>query len=141
LDVPGMNEPATGRLVSVPERGRPLHNDLYLRTGRWVDATRPDEVLISELFAEANHLHPGDRLAAIINGRRRPLTIVGTALSPEYVYGVRPGDIFPDRRRYGILWMGHQALASAFNMEGGFNDVTIRLARGASADSVIEQLD
>jgi putative ABC transport system permease protein len=27
LDVPGMLEPATGRLISIPERGRPLLND------------------------------------------------------------------------------------------------------------------
>jgi putative ABC transport system permease protein len=50
LDVPGMAEPAAGRLVSVPDRGRPLLNDVYLRSGRWIDPTRPDEVLASELF-------------------------------------------------------------------------------------------
>src|SRR5437867_7415993 len=42
IDVPGMAEPATGRLVSLPERGRPPLNDVYLRRGRWVDPTRPD---------------------------------------------------------------------------------------------------
>ena len=71
LDVPGMAEPASGRLISLPERGRPPLNDVYLRKGRWVDPSRPDEVLASELFAEANAFEPGDRVAAIINGRRR----------------------------------------------------------------------
>ena len=97
LDVPGMAEPATGRLISLPERGRPPLNDVYLRKGRWVDPARPDEVLASEMFAEAHGFEPGDRVAAIINGRRRWLTIVGVALSPEYVYAIRPGEIFPDR--------------------------------------------
>jgi len=141
IDVPGLAEPASGRLVSVPEHGRPLHNDLYLRRGRWIDGARADEVLASELFMESNGLQPGDRIAAVINGRRRPLTIVGIALAPEYVYAIRPGDLFPDRRRFGIFWMGHDALAAAFNMEGGFNDVSIRLARGASAPEVVAQLD
>lgn len=45
LDVPGMAEPAIGRLISVPDRGRPVLNDVYLRRGRWVDPTRADEVL------------------------------------------------------------------------------------------------
>jgi putative ABC transport system permease protein len=81
LDVPGMAEPATGRLISLPERGRPLLNDVYLRRGRWVDPTRPDEVLASEIFCEAHGFGPGDRVAAIINGRKRWLTIVGVALS------------------------------------------------------------
>ncbi|MGB2713772.1 MAG: hypothetical protein WBC51_06310, partial [Vicinamibacterales bacterium] len=71
LDVRGMSEPATGRLISLPERGRPPLNDVYLRRGRWVDPTRADEVLASEMFVDAHGFQPGDRVAAIINGRRR----------------------------------------------------------------------
>jgi len=141
LDIPGMSEPATGRLVSLPSRGRPLLNDVYLRRGRWVDPARPDEVLAHELFTEANNFVPGDRVAAVINGRRRWLTIVGIALSPEYVYAIRPGEIFPDRRRFGIFWMGGQALSSAFDMEGGFNDVALKVARDVSTDEVVADLD
>jgi putative ABC transport system permease protein len=141
LDVPGMSEPATGRLVSLPERGRPPLNDLFLRRGRWVDPARPDEVLASEMFCEANGFGPGDRVAALINGRRRWLTIAGVALSPEYVFAIRPGELFPDKRRFGIFWMSGTALAPAFDMEGGFNDVSIALARGASSTDVIAQVD
>jgi putative ABC transport system permease protein len=141
LDVPGLAEPAAGRLVSLPERGRPPLNDVYLRRGRWIDPTRPDEVLASEMFCEANKFGPGDHVFAIINGRRRQLTIVGVALSPEYVYAIRPGELFPDRRRFGVFWMGRRALASAFNMEGGFNDVSIGLTRGASTPDVIAAVD
>jgi putative ABC transport system permease protein len=141
LDVPGMAEPATGRLVSLPEYGRPLLNDVYLRRGRWVDPARPDEVLASEAFCEAHGFEPGDRVAAVINGRRRWLTIVGIGLSPEYVYGIRPGEIFPDRKRFGIFWMSRRALAPAFDMEGGFNEVSLAVARGQSASDVIAHLD
>ncbi len=141
LDVPGMSEPATGRLVSLPDRGRPPLNDIYLRTGRWIDPTRPDEVLASEMFAESHGFRPGDRVAAVINGRRRWLSIVGIALSPEYIYAIRPGEMVPDKRLFGIFWMGRQALASAFDMEGGFNDVVLDLARGASATDAIAELD
>jgi putative ABC transport system permease protein len=141
LDVPGMPDPATGRLVSIPERGRPPLNDVFLRRGRWVDPDRPDEVLASEMFCDAHGLQPGDQVAAIINGRRRELTIVGVALSPEYVYAIAPGEMFPDNRHFGIFWMDRRALASAFNMEGGFNDVSVALARGVSESDVIATLD
>ncbi len=141
LDVPGMAEPATGRLVSLPDAGRPALNDLFLRRGRWIDPNRPDEVLASEMFCEAHGFGPGDRVAALINGRRRWLTIVGVALSPEYVFAIRPGELFPDKRRFGIFWMSGAALAPAFDMEGGFNDVSMALGRGASEPDVIEQVD
>ena len=117
--------------ISLPERGRPLLNDVYLRRGRWIDPARPDEVLASEVFCEAHGFGPGDRVAAIINGRRRWLTIVGVALSPEYVYAIRPGEMIPDDRRFGMFWMERRALAAAFDMEGGFNDVS--LSAGARA--------
>jgi len=141
LDVPGMAEPATGRLISIPERGRPPLNDLFLRRGRWPEPTRSDEVLASEMFAQSHHLGPGNRIAALINGRRRELTIVGIALSPEYVYAIAPGEMFPDSRRFGIFWMNRRHLAAAFNMEGGFNDLSLTLAGDRSAADVITAVD
>jgi putative ABC transport system permease protein len=141
LDVPGLEEPASARLVGVPGDGEPALNGLHLRSGRWIDPDRPDEVLASDMFSEANDLRPGDQVGAIINGRRRTLTIVGIALSPEYIYAVKPGELFPDARRFAVLWMERRALASAFDMEGGFNDVSLALSRGASEGEVIEALD
>lgn len=141
LDIEGMSEPATGRLISIPERGRPRLNDVFLRRGRWPDPLRADEVLANETFVEAHGFEPGARVAAIVNGRRRWLTIVGVALSPEYVYAVRPGELIPDSRRFGVFWMNRRALATAFDMEGGFNDIALRLAPGESADAVIARVD
>ncbi len=141
LDVPGLDVPSRGRLISIPAEGHPRLNDVFLRRGRWIDPNRSDEVLASEAFAIANNFEPGVEIGAIINGRRRMLRIVGIALSPEYVYSIPPGEIVPDDRRYGILWMERKALASAFNMEGGFNDIAIRLMPGASSIEIITQLD
>jgi len=141
LDVPGLPEPAAGRLISIPASGRPRLNDVFLRRGRWIEPGRPDEVLAGEAFAAANALQPGSRLAAVINGRKRTLTIVGLGLSPEYVYSIRPGELIPDDRRFGVLWMERRALASAFDMEGGFNDVSLELVPGASEPEVIARVD
>jgi putative ABC transport system permease protein len=141
LDMPAYDEPATGRLVSIPAERRPEVNDLFLRRGRWIERGRPDEVLASEGFVLANGLNPGDRVPAVINGRLRRLTIVGVALSPEYVYSIRPGEMVPDDRRYGIFWMDEQALAAAYDMEGGFNDVALLLAPGAQVEEVVSRID
>jgi putative ABC transport system permease protein len=141
LDLPGVTEPMTGRLVSMDfPRHRPL-NDVFLRSGREPDAGRPDEVLVSEAFAEKRRLGPGSQIGAIINGHRRNLRIVGVALSPEYVYSIRPGDLLPDSKRLGIFWMERRALGAAFNMEGGFNDLALRLSPGADEPAVMAAVD
>jgi putative ABC transport system permease protein len=141
LDLEQMTEPATGRLISIPPDRRPRVDDLFVRSGRWIEPGRPDEVLASEAFVNANGLRLGDHVRAVINGRLRRLTIVGIALSPEYIYSIRPGELIPDDRRFGIFWMDQQALAAAFDMEGGFNDVVLDLAPGASDQDVIARLD
>ncbi len=141
LDVRGMVEPAVGRLISIPERRVPLVNDLHLRKGRWIEPHRDGEVLVSEAFAVSHHLEIGESVIAVINGRRQKLTIVGVVLSPEYIIQIHGANLLPDDRRFGIFWMGYEQLASAFNLDGAFNDVAITLSRGASEPEVIQRLD
>jgi putative ABC transport system permease protein len=141
LDLEGLDEPASGRLVSVRSHRRPLVNDLFLRRGRWIERGRSDEVLASEGFIVANKLELGDKVPAVLNGRLRQLTIVGVALSPEFIYSIRPGELVPDDKRFAIFWMDEQALAAAFDMEGGFNDVVLKVAPGASVDEIIARVD
>ena len=141
LDVEGFAEPVIGALASIPERGEPQLNRLALRQGRFVAPGRPDEVVISETFSDGHGLRPGDHLHAIINGHKRRLDIVGVALSPEYVYSIGPGALMPDDQRFGVLWMGEEALAAAYDLDGAFNDVALSLLRGAAEEDVIDRLD
>jgi putative ABC transport system permease protein len=141
VDVPGLEEPATGRLVSIPELRRPLLNDLFLREGRYLETGQRDEVIISEAFADANRLKIGDRLGAVLNGRWQRLRIVGIAISPEYVYEIRGVEVFPDNRRFGVLWMSREVLGPAFDLKDGFNDLTLTLSPGAAEAEVISRLD
>ena len=47
----------------------------------------------------------------------------------------------PDDKRFGVFWMERRALAAAFDMEGGFNDVALTLMPGTEPDAVIDALD
>jgi len=141
LDVPGLGEPASGRIVSMPDRQEPLLNRVHLAEGRMPEFGRQAEVVASGAFAAANELGVGDSIGAVINGRWERLRIVGIGMSPEYVYEVSPGQIFPDNRRFGVLWMNRSALGPAAGMEGAFNDATFKLARGASEAGVIDRID
>ncbi len=141
LDIEGVVEPINGRLISLPDSGRPLLNQPELQRGRWPDRERAEEALVSERFAEGHGLEPGDEIFAIINGRRQRLAITGTALSPEYVYSLGGGDLIPDPTRFGILWLTREHLATAYDMEGGFNDISLSLAEDAAPEPAIAELD
>jgi putative ABC transport system permease protein len=141
LDIEGLPEPATGQFISLPEQGEPRLNRLYIREGRLPQGDREDEVAVSESFAKAHGFAPGARFAAILNGRKRVLTIVGIVLSPEFIYAIGPGDIMPDDRRFGVIWMAERALASAYNLEGAFSSINVKLLRNGSDREVTRQLD
>lgn len=141
LDIPDVPEPVIGRMIGLADAGTPHINKLTLRQGRLIEpGAASNEVLVSEAFAKARKLRPGDRLAAILNGKRETLFIVGVALSPEYIYASR-GGVLPDDKGFGVFWMDRQRLAAAFNMEGGFNHAVLRLAPGASEPTAIDAID
>ena len=141
LDIEGFEEPVIGQLVSVPERAEPRLNRLALREGRYPRIGGPDEAVLSEPFAQAHDLALGEHVRAVINGRWRELTVVGIALSPEYVYAIGPGALMPDDQRFGVLWMGQEALQAAFDLDGAFNDVSLALERGTDPEAVVDRVD
>ncbi len=141
LDLAGLDEPASGQVRSLPDFGPPELNRLFLRTGSWLAPGSRGEVLVSEAFAEANQLHPGDPLALLLNGRRKDFRIAGIVLSPEIIFEARPGASLPDNRTYGTFWMPYKEIATAFDLYGAFNYLTLTLAPGAQVHSVIAELD
>jgi putative ABC transport system permease protein len=141
LDVPGLSEPARGRIVSLSRDAAGGLNALLLRRGRMPAPMSQDEILASEAFAIANRLNPGDTIRAVMNGRYKALRVVGVAISPEFIYALGPGQLVPDNRRYGVFWMDRKGLATAYDMEGAFNDVTARVSPGASIPAVLGEMD
>jgi len=140
-NVPGMSEPATARLMSLPDNRKARINRPYVRLGRLPRANDNYEVAVLETFAQAHRMVPGDTISVLINGVKRTLLIVGLVMSPESVYSIGPGDMMPDNRRFGVFYLSESVLAAAFDMQGAFNDVSITIERGADSRAVIESLN
>lgn len=141
LEIPGRVDPAVGRFISVPDDGPIELNRIHIREGRMVDPGRGDEVVMGEGFARANGFKPGDDIVAILEGKYKRLHVVGLGLSPEYVYAISGTTPIPNDREFGIFWISEDTLASALDMKGAFNSVTLTLAPGASRKRVIESID
>jgi putative ABC transport system permease protein len=141
LPIEGLPRPAYGRLLSLPSGREPATNAPHLRRGRWPERGAAGEVVVLESFAEAHGLAPGDRLDAVIEGRLRELRVTGIALSPEFVFAIRPGALAHDAKRYAVLWMERGAAAAALGLEGAFNELSVRLEPGASDAEVRAAID
>ena len=141
LDIPDMQEPASGAVVSIPDLHEPAINNPYIRSGRLPFHGRSYEVAIVEKFAVAHSLEPGDGFHALINGKRRLLTVTGIVLSPEFIYAIGPGDIIPDERRFGVIFMRRSALEGPFDMEGGFNSLVATIDADANIAVILDEID
>lgn len=141
LDLPGIGKSVTGRILSLPTDGPPQLNVPILKTGRLPAPTSTTDVVINTNFADANGFEVGDQFFANLNGQKRPLTVTGTAQSPEFIYTIGPGALMPDNATFGIIWMAKPAAAAAFDMAGAFNDVSLKLTADASTQAVIDRVD
>ena len=143
VEIPGLPDPVIGQLIGLDPRHPPRMNLVSVSSGRTLAAAGATSdgsipALVSEGFAQARHLRPGDRLDVLLNGKRRMLRMVGTALSPEFVFAGLWG--MPDMRGYGIFWIDHDTLAAAYDMTGAFDQVAVKLAPGASERAVTDEL-
>jgi putative ABC transport system permease protein len=138
IELPDSADPVLGQLIGVDLRSPPAMNRVTLQRGRALDEARlaGDAIpaLVSAAFADKRGLQPGSRVWAQVNGKRRSLQIVGIALSPEYIFAGLMG--MPDLRGFGVFWVPREALAAAYDMDGAFNRIAVKLAPGASEAAV-----
>ncbi len=141
VDWPTSPLPVSARIVSIVNSGDEPLARLHLRRGTAPSPGDTRSAAINEAFAEANSVQPGSDLRVILNGRMQSFTITGIALSPEYVFAVKPGLPLPDDRFFAVLWIDRRAAESAFDMAGAFNDLVVSLAPGVDAAPVVAELD
>jgi putative ABC transport system permease protein len=147
ITLEGASDPIVGQLIGIDRRRPPRMNLVTLRSGQAEDASMspgrplPDGAIpawISETFATSHGLKTGSRLSALINGKQRSIVMAGVALSPEYIFAGLWG--MPDQRGFGVFWVDAEVMSAAYDMEGAFNHVAVKLAPGAHERAVIDDL-
>ncbi len=139
LDIPGVDEPRIGRIISMPDRDEAVLNDICVVSGRYFEPDATDEVIVSEAFARENGLDMGDRIKASLNDKKQTLRVVGTAQSPEYVYMIRNAmEFIPNPARFGVLWVPESFAESAFDMSAACNDIVGLVDNKRDLDRVLD---
>ncbi|MDO9298484.1 ABC transporter permease [Bradyrhizobium sp.] len=141
LDWPSALLPVSARMVSLTHAGDEPLARLHVRRGTPPEPGDTRTAAINEAFAEANSVRLGTDVPVVLNGRIQNFRVAAVALSPEYVYAVKPGVPIPDDRFYAVLWVDRSAAEAAFDMKGAFNDAIVSLTPDADPRQVIDELD
>lgn len=123
LNFPKSNKPIGALLLSLPDRATPAINNIILKKGTYFTPGRSNEVIISEKFATARGLSPGDSISAILNNQIEKLYIVGTAISAEYVYMTSPGSMLDEPGSYGLMWIKDSFAENSFGFHNSTNSI------------------
>ena len=124
IGLPNCPEPISGTAISMPEKNLPVLNDILLRSGTRFSGANENEVIVNEAFARENGLYPGSRIRVLLLDKEHDLLVVGTAMSPEFVY-VMPagGGLAPDPARTGVLYLGEDFLQKSCDLDGAYNQI------------------
>ncbi len=124
VDLPNLDEPISGTSISMPGNQAPVLNDILLRSGTWFSDRDAREVILNEAFARENGLVPGSRIKVMLLDKQHDLLVVGTAMSPEFVYMIpSDGGLAPDPERFGLMYLPERFLQEACDLDGAYNQL------------------
>ncbi len=123
VDLEGVNEPISGQAVSMPPEKGPVINGIVIRSGCYFTPGSLNQVIVSEKFAQERHIRPGSFIHLVLNGQRKKLYVVGTAISAEHVYLCPPGGMVEEPSSYGLFYLKREYAENAFGFHGACNQV------------------
>lgn len=142
LDLSAADKPIGAMLLSLPDKEEAVINNIVLRKGTYFTSDRANEVIVSEKFADARDIEPGDTITAILNNQRKKLIVTGTAISAEFVYMASPGSMVDEPGSYGLLFVKRSFAEDIFGFSSASNSIVGLLAPEArqEARSIVEEL-
>ncbi|MFN8673170.1 MAG: FtsX-like permease family protein [Candidatus Sericytochromatia bacterium] len=128
----------TAKIVSLPKQLNSFIDNIYIASGRKPYTNEINECLVDTKFLEANKLKLNDLITVTTNGKKQKLKIVGTAMSPEFVYVMRNiSELIPNPAKFAIIWVNKDWAESAFNLKGFYNDLVVEINEPNKIDEII----
>ncbi|MGE5417517.1 MAG: ABC transporter permease [Acidobacteriota bacterium] len=131
---------ANARVLSYPVPLGNSVNRFQLQSGRMFEKypeSGVTEILVDPQYAKANHLKSGSQVTIVAEGKEVALTVVGTAVGPEFCYAIKdPADMAPNPQTYGIIMMPQNQAAQIFNLPGQVNQIVVTLAPGTEENII-----
>jgi putative ABC transport system permease protein len=90
------------------------------------------DIALSQGFYNANGFQNGDSVTLAIQGKRVAFAVCANVQTPEFVYIMPEGSLFPDDANNGVAYVPLDVLESLTGRTGEVNDIALRLRPGVS---------
>ncbi|HPR92658.1 MAG TPA: FtsX-like permease family protein [Syntrophomonadaceae bacterium] len=137
-------EQATVRIVGYPVNAGTVINRLHLYGGRMFEDdsfSNGMETILDPQFSEVNRLTTGSEIMVVANGKEVPLTVRGTATTPEFSYPVKNiTTMLNDPTSFGVAIIPQYQAQKLLNMGGQINSIIIKIAPGSNERYIKEEI-
>lgn len=135
------DEDATVRIITLPDIRENVVNDIDIKSGRYFSDDEVNQCLVEEEFFKTHNLKIGDYINPVVNGKEVKIKVIGSVKSPEFIYTLKDGgELMPDSRKFGIIYVKHSFGQEIFGVRGYINNVSLLLKEGTEPDDAIEDL-
>ena len=147
VDLENVDKPINGLALSMPGEQGDIINNIVMKSGSYFTGDMRNEVIVSDKFANARNIKPGMFIHLILNGTKKKLYVVGTAISSEHIYLAPPGGLVDNPAGYGVFYLKRDYAEDVFGFHGACNNVVGMLTpyarehSEAVLDSISKALD
>ncbi len=95
------------------------------------------DILLNVEFMSLNNIKIGDTVSIIYSGKVNDFDVIGSVMSPEYVYLTKDAtQLVPDKNSFGFGYVSQATLNNISNANNTYNDIVIELEDGYEFDDV-----
>ncbi len=92
------------------------------------DIENDNDILLNVEFMDLNNIQIGDEITIIYSGKSTTFHVVGTVMSPEYVYLTKDAtELLPDKKAFGFGYVSLPIMNTISNSNNTYNDIVIEL--------------
>jgi putative ABC transport system permease protein len=100
-----------GRLIGMPVDHQPVINEIDMTAGAYLSSGTPNGLVAEEHLAEYFALAPGDRIEVLAGSRWTEGTVIGAAVSAEYLWPAESRqNFFPPPGTFGVAFVSEEIL-------------------------------
>lgn len=141
LDVPFLVDDTKllGRAIGLPPTAQPEVNQVEVLTGTYLDASRPNTVLVEKHMSDHFDLVPGSTIEILDGASWRTMEVVGTVASPEYIWTARDRqNIITTPDNFGVVFAAEDTIRELAG--GGPNEVALYYEAGEPDEEATDLL-
>lgn len=136
--LPKEKKQISARFHSLPEHDS--LNTIKIMMGRWPRPHVFQEALLTDAFASAWKIRPGDTLDVQIKGHHLKFTVTGLVRSPEYIYQAGSAASIPDDKLFSAWWINRRVIEETSDLQSSCNELLISISHQKSITSIEGEL-